>query len=114
MLAFSDIVKAGVSAFAAGGGGSAATVGTAVVDFGAGADTASVVITGQAGITATSFVMADLAAIATADHSADEHVIEPIVVTPGAIVPGAGFTIFARTGNVEVFGKWTVKWMWSN
>ena len=112
MLAFSDIVKAGVSAFAAGGG--SATVGTAIVDFGAGADLASVVITRQTGITATSFVMADLASIASADHSADEHVIEPIVVTPGAIVPGVGFTIFARTGNVEVFGKWTVKWMWSN
>ena len=114
MQAFSDIVKGGVSAFSVGGGGSA-TVGTAVVDFGAaGSDMASVVITGQTGIAATSFVMAVLAAIATADHSADEHVIEPIVVTPGAIVPGVGFTVFARTGNVEVFGEWTVKWMWSN
>lgn len=94
-----------------GGGGSGAT-GLSVINFGAGDDMASVTITGQTGITGTSYVTANLAAIATAEHSADEHVIEEIDVYAGNIVVGTGFTIYARTRNFKLTGNWTVAWQW--
>jgi hypothetical protein len=74
------------------------SAGTATVDFGAfpGKSDASVVVTGQTGILATSRVTACIVATATDDHSADEHWVESIQVTPGSIVPGEGFTIYAR------------------
>ena len=84
---------------ASGGGGGSANVGAAVVDFGAfpGGTDASVAVTGQAGILAGSTVRAWLVPVATADHSADEHLIAAtqIDVIAGNIVAGTGFTIYA-------------------
>jgi hypothetical protein len=82
---------------AATGGGGGANVGTATVDFGAfpGSSDASVAVTGQAGIVAGSVVQAWLRPVATADHSADEHMLETIRVHASSIVPGTGFTINA-------------------
>ena len=70
--------------------------GTAVLDFGAfpGTSDASVVITGQAGILSGSLAEAWIRPDATADHSADEHMLETIKVFAGNIVPGTGFTIY--------------------
>ena len=75
--------------------------GVATVDFGAfpGSSDASVVITGQSGILAGSRVLAFIMATATADHTADEHWLETISVVAGNIVPGVGFTIYARNTN---------------
>ena len=69
--------------------------GTATLDFGAfpGASDATVVVTGQAGIGAGSLVEAWLIPVATADHSADEHLVETLKVQAGSIVAGTGFTI---------------------
>lgn len=80
-----------------GGGGGSVNTGTATVNFGAfpGSSDATVVITGQAGILATSIVQAWIRPVATADHSADEHVIEHIKVVARDIVAGTGFTIHA-------------------
>lgn len=74
-----------------------ATQGTTTIDFGAfpGASDASVNVTGQAGILGTSLVEAWLYPSATADHSADEHMLETIKVTAGNIIAGTGFTIYA-------------------
>ena len=71
--------------------------GTTTIDFGAfpGGSDASVVVTGQTGITGGSLVEAWLYPAATADHSADEHVVETIKVVAGNIVAGTGFTIYA-------------------
>jgi hypothetical protein len=71
-------------------------VGTAILDFGAfpGASDASVAVTGQAGIVSGSVVIAKLRPSATADHSADEHMLETLEVYAGNIVPGTGFTIY--------------------
>jgi hypothetical protein len=71
--------------------------GTATIDFGAfpGGSDASVTVTGQAGITGTSLVEAWLFPAATADHTADEHVVESIKVVAGNISAGTGFTIYA-------------------
>jgi hypothetical protein len=78
-----------------GGGGGGANVGTATVDFGAfpGSSHASVVVTGQAGIVAGSVVQAWVRPVATADHSADEHMLETLRVHASDIVAGTGFTI---------------------
>lgn len=92
----------------------AGATGTTVVDFGtAGAMSASVAVTGQANIVAGSAVDAWLVATATADHSVDEHLAENINVMAGAIVPGTGFTIFALSQTLPLYGKWAVSWSWS-
>jgi len=71
--------------------------GTTTVDFGAfpGASDTSVAVTGQTGILAGSLVEAFLFPVATADHTADEHLVETITVRAGNIVAGTGFTIYA-------------------
>jgi hypothetical protein len=72
-----------------------ATTGTVELDFGAfpGASDASVAVTGQAAIIAGSLVEAWFRPVDTADHSADEHMLETIKVFAHSIVPGTGFTI---------------------
>lgn len=71
--------------------------GTATLDFGAfpGKSDASVAVTGQTGILAGSLVGAWLQPAATADHTADEHLVETLKIVAGSIVPGVGFTIYA-------------------
>lgn len=90
--------------------------GNATLDFGAfpGASDTSVTVTGQTGITTSSFVEAWLVPTATADHSADEHVVETIKVIAGNIVNGTGFTIYGvNTGNnSRIYGTWSVSWVW--
>ena len=90
--------------------------GNATLDFGAfpGSSDTSVVVTGQTGITTSSFVEAWLVPTATADHSADEHVVETIKVIAGNIVNGTGFTIYGvNTGNnSRIYGTWSVSWVW--
>lgn len=97
--------------------------GTTTVDFGAfpGKADTSVAITGQAAIVSGSIVGAWIRPIATADHSADEHRVEPIAIGADTIVAGTGFTIFAveavpatlwNEGHL-LYGTWTVAWAWS-
>lgn len=71
--------------------------GTTTVDFGAfpGKSDTSVAVIGQAAIVAGSLVEAWLYPVATADHTADEHLVETITVRAGNIVAGTGFTIYA-------------------
>lgn len=70
--------------------------GTATLDFGAfpGKSDASVAVTGQAGIVSGSLVEAWIRPVATADHSADEHMVETLKVFAANIVAGTGFTIY--------------------
>jgi hypothetical protein len=71
--------------------------GQTTIDFGAfpGKSDASVAVTGQAAIVAGSLVEAWIRPEATADHSADEHMMETLKVFAGNIVAGTGFTIYA-------------------
>jgi hypothetical protein len=73
--------------------------GTTTIDFGAfpGASDASVVVTGQTGIGAGSILEAWIFPNVSADHSADEHMVETIRAFADAstIVAGVGFTIRA-------------------
>lgn len=75
----------------------AGNTGTATIDFGAfpGSSHATVAVTGQTGIVAGSIVQAWLRPVATADHSADEHMLETISVHAADIVAGTGFTVHA-------------------
>jgi hypothetical protein len=92
--------------------------GTATIDFGAapGANEASVAVTGQGSISATSkaesFVMAD---DTSASHTAADHKYLPqlcslICGTPTA---ATGFTIHARSIH-KLTGTWTLRWVWSD
>lgn len=95
-----------------------ATQGTAVLDFGAfpGASDTAVTVTGQGAITGTSFVEAWLVPTATADHSADEHIVENIKVIAGNISAGTGFTIYGVNmgggRDSRIYGQWSVSWVW--
>ena len=122
-----------------------ATTGTVILDFGAfpGASHATVAVTGQAAIVAGSLVEAWLRPVATADHSADEHIVETLKVVAADIVAGVGFTVHglntnqlnnpatvdsdrpARVGRQDqqvrdlggqgtrIYGTWTVAWVWN-
>jgi hypothetical protein len=92
--------------------------GTATIDFGAfpGKTDTSVTVTGQTGILNTSLVEAWIFPSATADHSADEHWVEDIVIVAGNIVAGTGFTIYAHVGATNrgrLYGQYTVAWAWA-
>jgi hypothetical protein len=108
-----------------------ASQGTTTVNFGAfpGKTDATVTITGQAGILAGSLVEAFIYPTATADHSADEHWVDPPRIMAGNIVAGTGFTIYCSAkpadanqiaGNSKlnvdapmVYGQWTIGWVWN-
>jgi hypothetical protein len=108
--------------------------GTAELDFGAfpGAYDASIPVTGQGSIVAGSLVEAWVLPKATADHTHDEHLVDPPKVIAGSIVAGTGFTIYSypeqdaaipdrlplgTTGSKNAaprhWGKWTVAWTWN-
>lgn len=97
--------------------------GTATLDFGAfpGASDASLAVTGQGTIAAGSLVEAWLRPVATADHTADEHMVETLKIFAAAIVAGTGFTISGvntsqlnePTGKgTRLYGTWSVAWGW--
>lgn len=106
--------------------------GTAILNFGAapGSPVTQTVITGQTLITATSVLRAELVAVATADHTVDEHWADAPSVIGGNIVPGVGFTIYGKMRDVPQparwrtqgapfvappampYGRYTVSWFW--
>lgn len=75
--------------------------GTATLDFGAfpGSSHTTVAVTGQTGILSTSLVEAWLFPDDTADHTQDEHVVEPIRVVASKPTAGVGFTIHGLNVN---------------
>ncbi|HSW91836.1 MAG TPA: hypothetical protein VLG09_04275 [Candidatus Saccharimonadales bacterium] len=115
--------------------------GSTTVDFGSfpGASNTSVAITGIPSILTTSLIEAWLLPVATADHSADEHIVDGPIITAGNISLGVGFTIYAvardgipvpdairsngAPGNQSTqehgrkapmpYGLWTVAWVWN-
>ena len=96
------------------GGGGSATRGTTSIDFGAGDVAASVVVTGQAGIlAASSRVRVHVSPTDTADHSIDEHIIEPLRAFAHSIVDGVGFTISAVCDLGSTHGVFRIDWEWT-
>jgi hypothetical protein len=88
--------------------------GVTEIDFGSwpGVADASLAVTGQADIAADSFLMAQVVAIETDDHTADEHWVDPPIVVAGEIVEGTGFTIYAQAREDNLYGKYSISWMW--
>lgn len=107
--------------------------GTATLNFGAfpGSTDAVVTVTGQAGIASGSLVEAWILPATTADHSADEHWVDPPDIFAGNIVAGTGFTIYGRIRNSAevddsttggkwgsknaplIYGTWNIAWVWN-
>jgi hypothetical protein len=95
-----------------------AAQGTALLDFGAypGNVEASIAVTGQAGILITSLTEAWIIPDVTADHSEDEHILEPVYVfiAKSSITAGVGFTIRGYVeGTLRVYGKFNIGWVWN-
>jgi hypothetical protein len=96
----------------------ASGTGTATVNFGAfpGTSEASVAVTGQATISATSkaeaWVMAD---DTSTSHTAADHKYVPLfmALTCGTPTAATGFTIYARARD-KLQGTWSVRWVWSD
>ncbi len=92
--------------------------GTTTIDFGAfpGTGDASVAVTGLKGIVAGAVVHAWIKVADSADHTADEHAVEPPLLEAGAVVASTGFTIYgrARTNGEDVDGAWNVFYRWHN
>jgi hypothetical protein len=92
--------------------------GTATLDFGAhpGSNEASVAVTGQTGISATSkaeaFVMAD---DTTSNHTASDHRYFAALAGLTCSTPEAatGFTIHARSLE-KLTGQFQARWVWAD
>ena len=97
-----------------GGAGGTGASGLAVVDFGVspGTDVASVTVSGQVSLSGSSPILASIIANSTADHSADEHIVEEIDVRAVNTGSTTSFVITARTGNKPLTGLWNVAWSW--
>ena len=99
------------------GGGTTLYTGTATLDFGSapGSNEASVAVSGQSLILATSlvqaFVMAD---DSSADHTANDHRYFSTFATLSCSAPtsASGFSIYARSHH-KLTGQWAVRWVWS-
>lgn len=92
--------------------------GTSTIDFGAfpGANEASVVVTGQGAISATSkaeaFVMGD---DSVGTHTASDHRYFAALVglTCGTPTANTGFTIYARSTE-KIQGQFQIRWVWAD
>jgi hypothetical protein len=94
-----------------------ATTGTATINFGSapGTNIASLVITGQAAIGASSNIKVWFQGGSTADFNEYEHLfILPgsVSLVAGTIVNGVGFTIYATT-QLRIRGNVVCRWEWS-
>lgn len=109
-----------------------ASQGTATLDFGAypGSAMASLVVAGQGSILAGSLVEVWVFPAATADHTADEHLVDPPEVIAGSVVASTGFTIYGSAFNpwgqtwvlgqsapqgavAMCYGTWNIAWAWN-
>lgn len=94
----------------------ASGTGTAIVDFGAGANEAAVAVSGQSTIQATSkaeaWVMGD---DTTADHTASDHrwFNAFVGLTCGTPEAGVGFTIYANSIH-KLTGTYQVRYVWAD
>lgn len=92
--------------------------GTATIDFGShpGTNEASVAVTGQGTISATSkaegYIMGD---DSTGDHTASDHrYLSALVgITCGTPTAATGFTIYARSLQ-DLTGTFKLRWVWAD
>lgn len=87
--------------------------GTATLNFGATPVSDVSLAIAQPAILAGSLVEAWIWPLTTADHTADEHLVEDLHVYAGTVVAGVGFTIYLLSRNLNgSFGEWSVAWVW--
>jgi hypothetical protein len=84
--------------------------GIATVDFDGGNKTAQTVITDLTGILSTSIISCTLRLEATANHTVDDLIVDPIQVMAKNIVAGVGFTIFCTMPVGKGYGLYKVNW----
>jgi hypothetical protein len=84
--------------------------GTATLDFGTGVNVAEVVVTGVGAARSNSIITVEMRIEATANHSVDDLLFDPIRVEAHTIVAGTGFTIFGKMGNARANGLYFVNW----
>lgn len=99
---------------ATGPAGTNAISGTATLDFGTGAKTAQTVVTGVAATLPTSRMMAAMRLVATASHTVDDLLIDPIRVHVKSLVSGVGFTVYGEMDNAMANGLYQTDWYLSN
>lgn len=90
--------------------------GHVLCDFGGfpGAASADAQVENQPGVEADSIVRCWIAPADTADHTADEHVVESIDVRCSRVRAGRGFTLTAfSTGTSMLYGKWRLGWLYA-
>ena len=85
--------------------------GIATIDFGSGNLTAETVVTGYSEITADSVVMASMRIVATAEHTTEDLLIDPIRLAVKDLVVGDGFTIYAEMDNAKANGTYQINWI---
>jgi hypothetical protein len=97
---------------AGGGAGGPIASGTAIVDFGAGNDIASVTVA-DATIAAGASIQVWIAPIKSAavdNREEDEQLAEPLRVMATTIVPGVSFALQAICDFGQAFGKFRLGW----
>lgn len=90
--------------------------GTSTINFGtisSRQNMATVVVSGQSGITTSSKVMVQARLTATADHSADEVMVEPMRFYAGNIVADTSFTIYGLLDEGTTYGDIEINWSWT-
>jgi hypothetical protein len=94
-----------------GPSGVTSSAGVATLDFGAGSLTAETVVTGYPEVTANSIVMASVRVVATAAHTTDDLLVDPIRVAVKDLVAGAGFTLYGQMDNARANGTYEIDWI---
>jgi hypothetical protein len=84
--------------------------GQASLDFGTASSSAQVVISGEPATTALSWALVQVALTATASHSVDDLIYDPIDVVAHDFVDGVGFTITGTMENAPADGTYLVDW----
>jgi hypothetical protein len=85
--------------------------GFATLDFGAGSKTATVTVTGVTQVTPASKISIAMRILATAAHSVDDMLIDPIRLAVHSLVPGDGFSIYGEMPNGNGNGTYGVQWI---
>jgi|TARA_R110000803_G_scaffold7394_1_gene23823 hypothetical protein len=94
-----------------GSAGSTVLSGIATLDFGLGRTFAETTLTGYSGITADSVILVAMRITATAEHTVDDLLADPIRVAVKDLVVGVGFTIDGRMDNAQASGTYKVHWL---
>jgi len=85
--------------------------GVATLDFGAGSKTATVTVTGVTQVTPASKISIAMRILATAAHSVDDMLIDPIRLAVYSLVPGDGFSIYGEMPDGNGNGTYGVQWI---